>query len=127
MVNTFAWKVTMENLIFLIFISFIFQQQSLFYKYIIISSRTGTWCCNLVFLRRRHFASRVDLISKIEILVLDILFSQIAIRTEDAKNMRGNSAFSGRSVSSSLSMAGPVMLGTYCWTVLRTLLPASWL
>ena len=69
------------------------------------------WLLNLVFLRRRHRASRVALVSKVVILDLVILLSQIESREAETNVARGYSVASSKFASSKRKREAAVMAG----------------
>ena len=102
---------------------FFFNAYSLFISYVVndynwdISSISLTASfLNLVFLRIRHCASNVDLISYKSILSFFWRLFQISCRQEDVRNVAASS-FSSKMSNSSRSNASGVMFG---WTVLIT-------
>ena len=60
----------------------------MYYKFWIISASIVAWFANLVFLRRRHRASKVALVSKGMILALVYLLSQMDIRQAETRVAR---------------------------------------
>ena len=69
------------------------------------------WFLNLVFLRRRHLASKVALVSNGVILDLDCLFSQMDIRVAEIKVASEYSVVSSWLTSSNRSREAAVMSG----------------
>ena len=76
-----------------------------------ISNSMVAWLLNLVFLRRRHRASRVARVSKGVILDLECLLSQMASREAETNVAREYSVASSKLASSRRKREAAVMAG----------------
>ena len=83
----------------------------MYYKLLIISANIVAWFANLVFLRRRHRASKVALVSKGMILALVYLLSQMHIRQAEIRVARKYSVVPSKLTSSNRRREAADMAG----------------
>ena len=95
----------------------------MYYKLLIISAKIVAWFANLVFLRRRHRASRVALVSNGKILALVYLLSQMYIRQAEIRVAREYSVVLSKLNSSKCRREAADMAGMYIWATLRRFSP----